>query len=662
MNNMNGFDKMLPHRNIILLFFVLVWSFTGNSAMNPVSGHVLSKASPASVLNGHTQYHTDGSAAAPVNMMNNSIDADLVVHLDAESVVKYILSCRKPNGAFGPAGQQYTDVAWTFPAAAALTILKSPVPSTDSCYHNGSRSWMEKASWKNGPWYWSLQQKARLYKLFGITGELEPEFPAEKSWTVQFKPRRGYLELRNYIHGDFFDMASLYSLAEAAVLTKGTVENPQTAGEYILIRQAENGAFEDMLGERSHPENRFTHLSVTHDAVMTLTMLGIPIPDTEKIIRWIRSCQTKEGGFRWSPDNPSQSNMADVWYTCIALETLKALGEQPENSGTCIEWLNSLQNSDGGFGDRPGWKSRLYSTYHALQALEILTGDARKGITEKNLPRDKTEEIPEGKYSIFQAHHKSPAGKEGMVDTVAGMKLNLIAVKVTEKEILAGDGMSETVHRARNYAEKKNYSLEIIDCPENYAHRLIWFNGQRGDHVSNMILPPHLSDEIRKKYLGLYQEGLKGLPWNDFREKVIKPALEIKTLFYPELDYTMLNAYMVYDEGLQGGTGYNAVPAAHFGNIDWVRHFPYKERWIGILPMIADGDAHGNIVKWRPNLDSYRNVFIAKSCRYDDYLEASFNGRSVCVIRMPETGEIRYYGAEYAVEYLKRHLDEWKWW
>ena len=32
--------------------------------------------------------------------------------VDAESVVKYVESCRKPNGAFGPKDQEYTDAAW----------------------------------------------------------------------------------------------------------------------------------------------------------------------------------------------------------------------------------------------------------------------------------------------------------------------------------------------------------------------------------------------------------------------------------------------------------------------------------------------------------------------------------------------------------------------
>jgi len=278
------------------------------------------------------------------------------------------------------------------------------------------------------------------------------------------------------------------------------------------------------------------------------------------------------------------------------------------------------------------------------------------------IPKYNNLKIPEGVYSIFQAQHKTPSGGPEMVDAIAAMKFNFIGVKTSEKEVIESNGMSEVVRKAREYAKGKGYPLEIVDCPENYAHRLQWFGGMSGDHCSNLLVPPEIAEKDREIYLLAYNEGLKRHPWNEFKNNVIQPMQEMGTLFYPELDFTMMNAYMVYDDGLDGQLGYNAVPAAHFNNIDWVRHFPYKERWIGHLPMIADGDAHGDIEKWTPNLSMFRNVFIAKTYHFSDYIDASVNRRSVCVIRMPDSNEIRYYGSTEAVEYLKIHIDEWKWW
>jgi hypothetical protein len=293
--------------------------------------------------------------------------------------------------------------------------------------------------------------------------------------------------------------------------------------------------------------------------------------------------------------------------------------------------------------------------------LELLTGSAWNNITEKQVPA-REPEIPEGVYNIFQAHHKSPSGGQEMVDTVVSIGLNLIAVKTTEAEVVESNGISKVVARAREYAAEKGYLLEIVDSPENHRHRFKWLSGMEGNHISNFMIPPGISEEERSIYISSYNAGTRSYDWPVFKEKVIRPMLELGTLFYPELDYTMLNAYISYDEGLDGNTGFNGVPAAHFGNYDWVRHFPYKERWIGQLPMIADGDAHGDIYEWRHWLETLRNVYIAKSHKYEDYLDASLNGRSVCVIRFPDTGEIRYYGSSGAVDYLKKHKPQWQWW
>ena len=239
---------------------------------------------------------------------------------------------------------------------------------------------------------------------------------------------------------------------------------------------------------------------------------------------------------------------------------LTLLNEKPNDKKACLSWINSLQNVDGGFGDRPGWNSRLYSTYYAVHAIEMLTGNINKGITTKKIKTEK-KEIPEGVYSIFQAQHKTPSGGTGMVDTLATLNFNLVGVKTLESEVMSGGGMSQVVKKAREYVEEKGYPLEIVDCPENYRHRLQWFSGMSGDHCSNMLVPPEMSGNEKEIYLSLYNEGLQRHPWHEFKEKVILPALKLGTLFYPELDFTMMNAYMVYDEGLDGPVSYTHLRA-----------------------------------------------------------------------------------------------------
>ncbi len=582
--------------------------------------------------------------------------------IDANSAVDFLLTCQKSNGAFGSYNKEYTDLAWTYPAVHALKLLKATVPREEACFINGHQSWIEKNPWKNGPWYWSLYQKANLYSLYNKSGTFEEGVSRGQDWTLQYEPRKGYTEFRNYTEGEFFDMSSLWHLAGTIKILDGHVTNPGYIKEYVVKRQAPKGGFIDDVAERPMPTESKAHIMITHDAVMTLNTLDIPVPNAKACIEWIRSCQTPSGGFKWNPASDEYSNKPDVWYTWAAVMALKTLGSSPRDVEGCVKWLNSLQNADGGFGDRPSWNSRIYSTYYAVHALQLLSGDARKAISRKTvIEREKV--IPEGTYFIFQAHHKSPVGGKGMVDSVAAMKLNLVAVKSKEKDVNLNEGISTSVKEARAYAKQKGYPLEILESPENYSHKVRWMNGQKADHVSNFMIPPNLSTEESEIYKVAFKAGQSGLNWPEFKEQVIAPvqSLRFGTLFYPELDYTMINAYMVYDDGLDGELGYNAVPGAHFGNIDWVRHFPYKERWEGILPFIADGDAHANIVKWRPNLEQYRNIYIAEDYDYAHYVEASLNKRSVCVIHIA-TGETRYYGAKAAIAYLKKHHKEWQWW
>src|SRR5690606_28980292 len=131
--------------------------------------------------------------------------------------------------------------------------------------------------------------------------------------------------------------------------------------------------------------------------------------------------------------------------------------------------------------------------------------------------------IPEGQFEIFQAQHKTPAGGTGMVDSVAMMKLNLIGVKFREMDTTSNSGVHIVVERGRDYAEHRQYALEVLAAPENYSHKLIWFNNQRADHISNFLVPPNLSSEELEIYRNAVWEGRRGLTWDDFKEKVIAP-------------------------------------------------------------------------------------------------------------------------------------------
>ena len=97
---------------------------------------------------------------------------------------------------------------------------------------------------------------------------------------------------------------------------------------------------------------------------------------------------------------------------------------------------------------------------------------------------------------------------------------------------------------------------------------------------------------------------------------------------------------------------------------DFVRVFPWRERYVDKLTPIADADSHGDLQKWSPQLDHTRMLFLAKAPTYADFQDAAANGRVVCVIHDAEGVKSRatYYGRQPAVDYVKQRVDQWKWW
>lgn len=582
----------------------------------------------------------------------------------AGSAARFLLSHEKPNGAFGPLGHGHTDLAWNYPAVHALTLLGGVVPRPDECFRHGrGAAYLEEGS-HHKVWAWDIYQRAQLARVLGRGPG--PEYDLGGRWKLEYFDREGWYYPRINAQkvkartAHFYDVSSLWHFVAAVTASGGTVENPQAAAAFLLPRQCPAGGFEDAYRAGAPRDESAAHVVATADAVLTLRALGLDVPNAEACADWLRSCQTAEGGFRWNPANGAYSNKPDVWYTWCAVLALKELGAGPRDREACLAWLNALQNADGGFGDRPGWASRLYSTYYAVHALHALTGDAAGAIRVKDVA-PKGDAIPEGAYSIFQAHFKSPPGGAEMIEAARAMRFNLLGVKTN-----APDAPKAPLDEARRHAREKGYPLELVANPENYDHKLEWLGGHPAHHVSNWLVPPALTGDQRRRFDAADAAGRLGLPWSSYKTQVIAPLLAIEpgTLFYPEMDYGMANAYMVYDDGLDGRPGYNAVIAAlGWPPWDWVRFFPYRERWVGRLPLVADGDAHGDVAKWSERLDRQRVLYIAKGHGLDGFLDACRDGRTVCVIRRGgDRSDIVLYGTPAAVAYVKKHVDQWKWW
>ena len=116
-------------------------------------------------------------------------------------------------------------------------------------------------------------------------------------------------------------------------------------------------------------------------------------------------------------------------------------------------------------------------------------------------------------------------------------------------------------------------------------------------------------------------------------------------------------AFDAYDRNYNAFlAGFNWTPS------DFVRVFPWRERFIGQLAPIADADAHGDLEKWSEHLDFTRNLYLARDPSYEGFIDAASSSRLVCVIAPRDGEDVAFYGARPAVDFVKARIDQWRWW
>jgi prenyltransferase beta subunit len=586
-----------------------------------------------------------------------------VVTVDAGSVVAYLQSCRKPNGAFGPADQEYTDAAWNYPAVHALRLLGEPIARPHLVLTNGLGSPPGHVGYGHWQFFHEHQTRSLLQEPFQAEQQtitlahqgFEPRYygsPFGAEAAFHFKPPTGEERTaldRSRQQLGFYNLSSLYYLLAGLQASQRQVSNSATLVEFIRERQAPGGGFVDVRIEKPEPRDEEAHIAHTFQAVAAFKLLGEEIPRADQVADFIHACQRNSGGFGRN-SNP-KDGQEDVYYTWAALRALELLGKRPRRVAECTRSIQALQNADGGFGDRQGWRSRLYSTFYAVHALQILHGDPRKGIISQQVRRPRVKAISQGDLRIYQALFKMPVVQPKDLPELSRRGFHLLGLKSAKfadaQPLLAAIG-------------EQQLAMDVILTPEAYPHRLTVAGGLMLNHVGNFTLDSRWTQEQRARWQVADEVGQAGKPWITYREQVLRPLQELKCLCYPEQDFELEHAYVAYDQA-----GYNAVLAGfNWAPRDFVRVFPWRERYVGRLAPIADADAHGDLEKWSDQLDHTRMLFIARGPTYADFLEAAVNERVVCVVvaRSGVASGFACYGPPAATEFVRKHVKEWRWW
>ncbi|RDG33988.1 hypothetical protein DVH02_30805 [Streptomyces corynorhini] len=141
----------------------------------------------------------------------------------------------------------------------------------------------------------------------------------------------------------------------------------------------------------------------TRDGVwrQSLSMLGqaaAHVRPGDQAVIWLKSQQCASGAFpafRADPSVPCDEKTAvDTRSTAAAIQALSSLGEQQLPMDHAISWLRSVQNADGGWGQRPGTASDAGSTSLVIGALTAAGVRPSSVRTRNNAPS------PEGKHAF----------------------------------------------------------------------------------------------------------------------------------------------------------------------------------------------------------------------------------------------------------------------
>lgn len=586
----------------------------------------------------------------------------------ADSATAYILGCRKANGAFGPADQAYTDAAWNFPAIAALRLLGAEISQPEKILQHG----LGQPGGHVGAGHW------QFHHYHGIRQRLNSPLAMQatrvslrhQGYQVRYYGSPFGTDAKTFFQSSggldprdaearelgFYNLSSLYYLLSGLSASGRSAENRDELVAFVQRRQAPDGGFVDVRQEDLAPRDTEAHVAHTFHALAALRLLGAAPPRPEACAKFLRASQLPDGAFGWHPDHALPGNGPDAYYTWAAVHALADLAARPADGAACVRWLNSLQNSDGGFGDCPGWRSRLYSTYYAVDALSVLAGSAQAGITSKQPPPATVTPIPEGRFQIFQGLNKVPLLQPADLAGLHARGLNLLALKSAD---FAAAG------RLRAFIREQRLPMDVVLCPEAYPHRAVIPGGAVLDHLANVTLDPAWTEAQRGRWTTADDLGAKQLLWHDYRAQVIRPVRELGALIYPEQEFEMEHAYRAYDMTATGRDGYNAMLAGfNWAPRDFVRVFPWRERYVDRLVPVADADAHGDLAKWSPQLDHTRHLFIAERPTHEDFLKAAAAGRVVCAIVSTATSgpEVTLYGPPAAVAYCQRHQARWQWW
>lgn len=417
------------------------------------------------------------------------------------------------------------------------------------------------------------------------------------------------------------------------------LKDPDGLLAYLDSRRRKNGSFNNAPASDGGDGNILN----TYWSLAARNLVTKKDPLARETIEWIQSSQLENGGFTHQPD-PEIGINDEVSYTWAAVRALDLLSAAPKDKGKCIEYLASLRNPDGGFGNRPGLPSTPMATYYAVDALKML--DAFSFLDTARIANEAPGPTALSGLNVYtvQFQASGSGSPREAVMLADSMNIHLWGAKNAD---------SLWVVAAQRLADEKKVPVTFFHANEPYGKYI---------HVEGMGSFSHITD-----YISPAGERAIFMPdstsWNQFAREFTRPLTGQGGGLMLQISNNEPLARLLLDESVNRG-GYVAISTIHFGQ-NFLFFLPYLHQYRHQLPLVALQDAHGmESWWWAGELAGYRTLFLAEEPTYPEMMKALKNNWVVAVRRdAVSSHKTRILGGAPGVrEYIVSRSEEWEWW
>jgi len=550
-----------------------------------------------------------------------------------DPLLEFLESLRKKSGGYAWPGQEVAHLTPTLYAIGCYQVLGIDPPR---------KAELVAFTWDHHPQnVWPLSERRFVFDHQHLQALVwlgkDVSSLAEKF--SQLEAPRKY-NLRYEKGGNPFFQAEVKQIKSRQLLGLGDPPSPFI--EFLDARRRKNGSYNTTPASDGGDGNILN----TWWGLEALDCLGRAREKRNATIKWIRSCQLQGGGFTHQP-NPEIGGMDDVAYTWAAVKALKLLGSAPAKIDRCIQYLGSLANWDGGFSDRPAWRSNPMACYYAVDALATLGELKWENLSRRPKPQRKS--LPSD-LKVFSAQIESH-GRGSPRETVAlakALRIHLWGAK---------NATPSWIGKVREIAQREKVPVTFYRADEEYGSWVTIPGSGTYSHIADIMAP--YDAEIGES---LANKG--PVTWQDFRERRLEPLRKGQGRLNWQFGQHEDVIRLFLDDSIMR-PGYSAISAFHFGNIDFTTSEPFLHRWRGQLPFIALQDAHGNEPWWFcDQTEGMRTLFLGTEPTWDAWLKALKNNW-VAAVRHDYRTKYQTWihsGSDEVTEFVQSHEQEWRWW